>query len=160
MNKLIPVEIDGVIAVERDILQKNQELGRFIDEVSRAVFDNADVFGGKSGNLWVRAIFSDKVIVFDFHERRFVKANMKREKNGITFSNSKLVEQQWIEVGKLERTEDDKSYQFNFELVGYKRSQRIWGNLFDFSGPNVVGPEPAVESESTETEQTETEQDG
>lgn len=152
MDKLIPIEIDGVIAVERDILQKNQELGRFVDEVSTAVVDNADVFGGKSGNVWVRAIFSDKVIVFDFHERRFVKANMKREKNGITFSNPKLVEQQWIEIGKLERTEDDKSYQFNFELIGYKRSQRLWSNVFDFSGPK------AVDSESVETTEAQADQ--
>ena len=159
MNNFTPVDIDGVIAIHRDILQKNQELGKFMNEVSRAVFDNPDVFGGKAGNLWVRAIFSDKVIVFDFHESRFIKASMKREKNAITFSNAKLVEQQWIEIGKLERTEDDKSYQFDFELIGYKRSQRIWRNIFDFSGGNVVGgPEPAVEVEPSD--QTDAGQDG
>lgn len=133
MGKLKFGKLDHVVEIERAQLQKNdQELFEFAREVWEGVVRAAPEFGARPGQVFVRAIFGNQVVVADEGNNRFVRMDMKRDKQGLlAFRNAKVVRQEWIEQGDvpIERSEDDSADESKSVFVSVKRENDLWGQV-------------------------------
>lgn len=131
MEKLKFAELDRVVEIDRAQLQKNdQELFDFAREVWEGVVRAAPEFGARPGQVFVRAIFGNQVVVMDEGNNRFVRMDMKRKNDLLVFKNPKVVRQEWIEQGDIpiERSKGDASAEKdNRVFASVKRESNIWG---------------------------------
>lgn len=131
MEKLKFAELDRVVEIDRAQLQKNdQELFDFAREVWEGVVRAAPEFGARPGQVFVRAIFGNQVVVMDEGNNRFVRMDMKRKADLLVFKNPKVVRQEWIEQGDvpIERSEGDAPAEKDDRVfASVKRESNIWG---------------------------------
>lgn len=133
MEKLKFGKLDHVVEIERAQLQKNdQELFEFAREVWEGVVRAAPEFGARPGQVFVRAIFGNQVVVADEGNNRFVRMDMKRDKQGLlAFKNAKVVRQEWIEQGDvpIERSKDEPVEKDVRVFASVKRESDLWGSV-------------------------------
>lgn len=133
MEKIRLAETDHVIEIERANVQlPDQELLEFAREVWEGVVRAADQFGARPGQIFVRAIFRDQVIVLDDGVNQHIRLDMRRGKDGgLTFKNPIVVRQEWIEQGPLnvERSDEDTDEKVERSYLSVKRVPHIWRDV-------------------------------
>lgn len=132
MSKIKFSELDQIVEIERASAQlPDQELMAFVREIWEGAVRSAESFDARPGQVSLRAIFRDQVIVFDEGNDRHIRLDIKRSKkdDALTFKNPTVVRQQWVEQGALQRSEDqdEKPEKSDVKIVGVKRGAE---NLF------------------------------
>ena len=108
MNKIEFSELDRIVEIERASAQlPDQELMSFVREIWEGAVRSAEAFDARPGQVSIRAIFRDQVIVFDEGNDRHIRLDVKRNKKdgALTFKNPTVVRQQWIEQGAIQRSD-------------------------------------------------------
>lgn len=133
MEKIKFAELEQIIEIERASSQlPDQELMEFVREVWESVVRSAESFGARPGQVMLRAIFRDQVIVFDEGNDQHVRLDIKRNKKDgmLTFKNPTVVRQEWIEQGSIQRSDDETDMETERpKVVSVQRRQNIWGDL-------------------------------
>ena len=102
------------IKVERAI-SEDQDLGEYMSKIRSAVSDSYSSFGAaEQWDLCVQEVRLSQVIVRDWEESRYIRADYSIDNDDVSFSNIKIVRRQWEVVGEIGvvQREDDEQDEF------------------------------------------------